>query len=224
MSQQNQGLMQIPSNPTVAQHSSQGYAGGLHGPGRAQYSNTINASNINVGKRGHLSQTEQFLKNTYGAQQPAVGGAAGARGIRKGHQASLASELKKSNNNLRTNKKTYSGVHDLYSLPAGANPAAAASLQTDLQGNTRSGHKIMSPRRINGMSPVRLKQKGGREGQITEERNARRQANRNLVLSVAADNRLASSVVHTEEDQRPIGGAAQGFSAHEDRLQSLKTG
>jgi hypothetical protein len=77
--QQNQGMMQMPSNQTVAQYVTQGHAVGPQAANRAQYSNTINASNINVGKRGHLSQNEQFLKNTYGPMHPAAGGGA-ARG------------------------------------------------------------------------------------------------------------------------------------------------
>lgn len=60
-------MPQAPSNPSVAQYSTQVYTG-LHTSTKAQYANTINASNITVGKRGHLSQNEQFLKNTYGAQ------------------------------------------------------------------------------------------------------------------------------------------------------------
>lgn len=73
------------------------------------------------------------------------------------------------------------------------------------------------------MSPVRMKPKNVREAQVTEERCARRQANRNLVLSVAADNRLATSVVHTEGDQAVVGAPAHGYSANEEKHQTLKT-
>lgn len=54
---QNPGMLQMASNQTVAQYFTQVYPGGP--PGRAQYSNTMNTSNIHVGRRGgHLSQNE----------------------------------------------------------------------------------------------------------------------------------------------------------------------
>jgi hypothetical protein len=45
-----------------------------------------------------------------------------------------------------------------------------------------------------------------------------------LVLSLAADNRVANSIIHTEEDQRPTGGVVYGHSMNDARLQSFKTG
>ena len=45
-----------------------------------------------------------------------------------------------------------------------------------------------------------------------------------MVLSVTADNRVANSIIHTEEDQRIGGGVVYGHSMNDERLQALRNG
>lgn len=154
-------------------------------------------------------------------------------GVAVGRQATVkktgapgySNDVKRSNLNLKSGKKSYEkplNLQDLYSL---GNPAF--SLQGELANNVRSAQKACSPHRQQpGPSPLRPppRQKSHREGQLSEDRPFQGNANKNknTVLSVAADNRMNHSIVHTEENERMNGSVLYGQSITDDRAGNYK--